>query len=197
MGKAGTSEPLVIRLVASVTTLGLAAALVFAAVGGRGTFEGSATPTPHTANPPVMAPVTPTAAELAQWRKETATPYQRGEIVAKMQAAFSGVGHVGAGSLSSVQSQAATATPTRDQKMVVALGITGDHFWVTASYGDMARGAIWGAVSICIGYGVPAWLCSAAGYILTTWSQGWGSANNHGVWAAVYWWPPHVTGGRW
>ena len=58
------------------------------------------------------------------------------------------------------------------------------------------NGAIWGAVRACQTR-LPGWLCTSAGNLLASWAQGWGGAANHGVWAAIYWAPPHVDGGRW
>ncbi|MEV7042699.1 hypothetical protein [Amycolatopsis sp. NPDC051061] len=78
----------------------------------------------------------------------------------------------------------------------MATGITGDRFWITASYADMANGAIWGAVRACQTR-LPGWLCTSAGNLLSSWAQGWGSASNHGLWAEIYWAPPHVNAGRW
>lgn len=86
------------------------------------------------------------------------------------------------------------ATTGGSVQNVLAYGFSRDHVWVTASYADMARGAIWGAVAWCKRY-APAWACQAAGNWLTSIARGWGSANNHGVWAAIYW--NRVTGGRW
>lgn len=77
---------------------------------------------------------------------------------------------------------------------VLAYGFDRDHVWVTASYADMARGLIWGAVAWCKRY-APAWACQAAGNWLTNMAKGWGAANNHGVWGAIYW--NRYTGGRW
>ena len=152
---------------------------------------------------PVQASATrmarPTAAELVQWHQDTATPYQRADMVARMRAAFEGVAQVGVGSMPPA-SGPAVARPTSGSpgaQLVLAYGISGDHFWITASYADMARGAIWGAVQACQRYGVPGWVCNQAGSMLSSWASGWGTANNHGVWAAVYWWPAYVTGGRW
>jgi hypothetical protein len=151
-----------------------------------------------------------TSAELQQWHTQTATPFQREEIVEKVRAAFAGVAQVGVGprpadtgASGSVGTPGAAAAPasssgTSIAREVLSYGVSGSDFWVVASYGDMARGAIWGADYACkYYYGVPSWLCDTAANILSSWSQGWGSASNHGVWAAVYWWPPHVAGGRW
>ena len=113
----------------------------------------------------------PTKAELAQWRKDTATPFQRQEVVEKMRAAFAGVANVGvgddtagaSGDVEVVSPSPKLTTAAEDDasstRLVMAVGVTGDHFWVTASYGDMARGAITGAVTACVSYGLPSWLC--------------------------------------
>ncbi len=75
----------------------------------------------------------------------------------------------------------------------IAYGYNG-HFWVTASYADMASGAIWAGVQYC-SKRLPGWLCSKLGNVLTSWANGWGWATNHGVWGAVYW--DRIEGGRW
>lgn len=77
---------------------------------------------------------------------------------------------------------------------VLAYGWSGDHVWVTASYADMARGAIWIAVNYCSRY-VPSFICNAAGNWLSSLAQGYAPWSNHGVWGALYW--NHYTGGRW
>jgi len=151
-----------------------------------------------------------TSAELKQWHNETATPFEREQIVEKMRAAFSGVAEVGAGprpdqpdvsgavGADAPATEPVSAGPTNVAQEDLSYGITGSDFWVVASYGDMARGAIWGAEQVCeYYYGVFGWLCDAAGSLLSSWSNGWGSANNHGVWATVYWWLPHYNAGRW
>ncbi|HEY5877312.1 MAG TPA: hypothetical protein VIU11_00280 [Nakamurella sp.] len=74
--------------------------------------------------------------------------------------------------------------------------MAGDHFWITASYADIARGAVPAAVAACA-VRVPRALCNTAGNVLESMAAGWGAGNSHGVWAAVYWWPPRVTGGHW
>jgi len=74
----------------------------------------------------------------------------------------------------------------------------GDHFWVIASYLDVVDGAINVGEFACeVRLPQFGWLCSLAAQGLKTWARGWGSASNHGVWAAIYWWPPHWSGGRW
>jgi hypothetical protein len=77
---------------------------------------------------------------------------------------------------------------------ILAYGFDRDHVWVTASYADMARGLIWGAVQYCKRY-VPGWVCDAAGRWLSSMAQGYAPLSNHGVWGALYW--NRYTGGRW
>ena len=151
----------------------------------------------HTHAAPVAVEFHPTQVQLDAWKAETATPFQRAQMIMNLQHAFAGVADVGFGSLpSSAQVNAAQTTPSATVNEVVAYGVSGDHFWIIASYADISRGAIWGAVAVCDRY-APSWICSGAGNMLDSWAAGWGSANSHGVWAAIYWWPPHVTGGRW
>lgn len=88
----------------------------------------------------------------------------------------------------------ASGTEGGDVRNVLAYGFNRDHVWVTASYADMARGLIWGAVNYCKRY-VPAWVCNAAGNWLTSLARGYAPMSNHGVWGALYW--NRYTGGRW
>ncbi len=163
------------------------------------TVEHSSKPTRSSA--PIV--IRPTAAQLAEFRKLTATPAQRDAIVKKMQAAFAGIAQVGVGPMPTSTAPSGSAVlavsnhspPSIEDAL--AIGKTSDHFWVIASYLDIAHGAISVAVYYCKAYGVPGWICDAGGYLLRTLSNGWGYASNHGVWGAFYWWPPYVTGGRW
>jgi hypothetical protein len=79
-----------------------------------------------------------------------------------------------------------------------SVGRTGDHVWIIMSYADIASGDIWAAAAACAAYAPDLIdLCELAGDRLSELAQGWGWASNHGLWAAVYWWPPHYTYGRW
>lgn len=139
------------------------------------------------------------AAEQDEWLRATLTTAGRAHVITEMQAAFAGVATIGTGTPT-------PSTTTHDGIRTVAFsstvlpewaaGLAGDHFWITASYADVASGAIWAAVRACQTK-LPGWLCTSAGNLLSSWAQGWGWANDHGVWAAIYWWPPHITGGRW
>ena len=144
------------------------------------------------------------ASDQAQWQSQIATPAGRAQVLDAMESAFAGMATVGVGTPATpsqssdatgqIQRVAYTGGPSIRPEW--ATGITGDHFWITASYADIVNGSISGAVWACKKR-VAAWLCDTAGNLLQDWARGWGSANDHGVWAAVYWWPPHVTGGRW
>lgn len=85
--------------------------------------------------------------------------------------------------------------PSRESRAqnVLAFGYN-NGVWVTASYADMARGLIWGAVQYCKRY-VPAWACQAAGNWLTSMARGYAPMNNHGIWGKVGF--SGYTGGRW
>ncbi|MGW3102469.1 hypothetical protein [Streptomyces sp. NPDC001100] len=180
----------------------LGAAVVTALAGGL--LAGSTQEDSKKATSPVAArqfavnPQGPTSAESSEWEQLTATRESRARLISEVQAAFAGVATVrtdapvqNTGSITS-----ATSTDKGHAVQALATGVTGDHFWIIASYGDIARGTIAGAVRAC-SVKVPAWLCTNAGNLLTSWSRGWGAAANHGIWAAVYWRPAHVTGGRW
>ena len=80
----------------------------------------------------------------------------------------------------------------------LSFGRTGNHIWIIASYADIADGAIWSGVVACGAYQPELFdFCEEIGDIMAEWAQGWGRAANHGVWSAIYWLPPHWSGGRW
>jgi hypothetical protein len=167
-----------------------AAAAVCAAVGLAAPAMASQTPARAQVAP--VAITHTTAKELAWLRTEMANPKERTVILTDLQTAFKGVGKVGVGAVPGATSGAHGVTSD------IAAGHDSTHFWITASYADIADGAIWGAVVACEVYLEPiAGVCEIAGETLVDWSQGWGRAANHGVWAAIYWLPPHFTGGRW
>lgn len=95
------------------------------------------------------------------------------------------------------QAQGKTETQTNtpgNAQNILAYGFDRDHVWVAASYAEMARGLIWGAVQYCKRY-VPGWVCDAGGRWLSSMAQGYAPMSNHGVWGALYW--NRYTGGRW
>jgi hypothetical protein len=180
----------------------LGAAVVTALAGGL--LAGSAQEDSKKATSPLAArqfavnPQEPTSAEASEWERLTATPESRTRLISEVQQAFAGVATVRTDAPAQNTGTLTSATSTAKGHAVQALstGVTGDHFWIIASYGDMVRGTIAGAVRACSAK-APAWFCTNAGKLLTSLSRGWGAAANHGVWAAVYWRPAHVTGGRW
>jgi hypothetical protein len=165
---------------------------------GPATLRGSAAPA---ANAIHSVPMQLTPAELTAWQTQTASPAGRAAVVRLMREAFAGVATVGTGprdlpgaTINTGHIQ--TAAYAAGIRPAVATGITGDHFWIIVSYADVVNGAIWGAVRACQTR-LPGWLCTSAGNLLASWAQGWGAASNHGLWAEIYWAPPHVNAGRW
>jgi cytochrome bd-type quinol oxidase subunit 1 len=152
-----------------------------------------AQPTTTTAVDAPAKEYTPTPAEVALFQSATNTPEKRAHLVAELQGAFAGVAEVHAGDVSPGLSATDASIQT-----VLSYGANWDHVWMTASYADMARGAIWGAVAYCK-YRVPSlsWLCQRIGDTLSSWARGYPAISNHGVWGAVYWAPVKITGGRW
>ncbi|MER5637484.1 hypothetical protein ABT095_11065 [Kitasatospora sp. NPDC002227] len=178
----------------------LAAALTAGLLIGGTSTQVTAAPAPAAVAPATTDPQGLTTAELADWQQRTATPAGRAQVISDLQDAFSGIATVGTGPMpaSGPASGVTSATYTDGGRIVQAFssGFDRDHFWIIASYGDIAHGAINAAVAACATR-LPGWLCASAGGLLSSWANGWGYATNHGVWAAVYWNPPHVTGGRW
>jgi hypothetical protein len=117
------------------------------------------------------APVTrPAATELAWLRTEMAMPAERSRILADLQTALQGVGKVGVGPLPGT-------TAKQDVTPDISYGHDLTHFWVTASYADIADGAIYAAIGACAFILEPlANVCEIAGETLVDWSRGWGGA---------------------
>jgi len=136
-----------------------------------------------------------TAAEEAVWRRETATAAGRERVLSALQSAF------GSSAVVAARPGVSRQVPSRGATLVspdLSYGVTSDHFWVIASYLDVVDGAINVGEFACeVRLPQFGWLCSLAAQGLKAWARGWGSASNHGVWAAIYWWPPHWSGGRW
>ncbi|MGQ0846528.1 MAG: hypothetical protein ACT4QF_20590 [Sporichthyaceae bacterium] len=192
------------KFVNKTSAMVLAAALVgaggSAAVGQLATEQGPSTGAVSQVGAPAQS-IELTPEELREWAQITATPEGRASLVQGLQESFDGVAEVGTDSPAGpsggvVRSVVYAAGPQVEIDAVLAYGKNSNHVWITASYADMARGAIWTAVGYCKTR-VPAWVCTRAGQTLDSWARGWGSANNHGVWAAVYWSPPRWEGGRW
>lgn len=141
-----------------------------------------------------------TPAQRSAWRAMTDTPEKRQEIARIMVESFTQAGIA----VRTAASGAIGAVPTGRSVQTVALpapqyaaGIAWDHVWVILSYLDVARGLIAAAVGFCMTR-LPGWICTAVGAVLYAIANGWGYASNHGVWAAIYWFPyPHYTYGRW
>ena len=168
------------RTVAAV----LGATALVTAVGPMAT---AAPTTPQAGEKPAVT-IQLTAAEQAEWQRIVSTEEGRQRVVADLRSSFDGVAGVGV----------AAPAPAKDGEMHtdLATGITGDHFWIIASYADIVNGAVWAGVQACQ-LRLPGWLCTAAGNLLVEWAKGWGNAANHGVYAEIYWWPPHIVAGRW
>lgn len=123
-------------------------------------------------------------------------PAGQAKLVADLQKSFAGIAHI------STSTAPETATPTDQARpgsiSNMAFGKTGNHIWIIVSYADVADGAIWSGIAACAAYQPELFdFCEEIGDIMASWAEGWGRASNHGVWAAIYWLPPHWTGGRW
>lgn len=185
--------------ISAAVALGLMLLTAAPSASAKTTYPPAAHPAPATstaADQPTNQ-INVSAAELAAWQAQTATPAGRAQVVERMQAAFAGIATVGTDPQYFTQAtRSGGGTLPTNAVPNLATGITGDHFWIIMSYADIANGLITVAVRACQTR-LPAWLCTAAGNLLSSWAQGGGSASNHGVWAAIYWLPPHIDGGRW
>ena len=210
-GPGGRTRPVAAPLGAAglaSLVLAVAVALVFAstrlAVPGSDALArtqqttSAATGVAQKASPADLAPIKMTTAQLREWRVLTNTPRKRAQVIQAFAESFAGVAEVTtvdpASSAPTASTSSFVVTAGYHAQPSLAYGYNG-HFWVTASYADMAAGVIWAAVRYC-STRLPAWLCNYTGNVLTSWARGWGSASNHGVWAAAYW-SGTFTGGRW
>jgi hypothetical protein len=138
------------------------------------------------------------------------TAIQRQELAALTPAQRMAFDHVAVVAFSRGGAEAGTGTmPTPGQPILAAQswswGHTGTHLWVIMTYTDVHNGALAGMVADCLAMikiarlpGLLNRLCGALAGTLTHYSNGYVPMNNHGVWAAIYWWPPGlVDGGRW
>ena len=120
-------------------------------------------------------------------------PAGRARLVAELRKSFAGIARI-----STAASPEAATHRHRGMAPDLSFGRTGNHIWIIASYADIADGAIWSGVVACGAYQPELFdFCEEIGDIMAEWAQGWGRAANHGVWSAIYWLPPHWSGGRW
>jgi hypothetical protein len=130
--------------------------------------------------------------ELAQ-----ATPAQRSAIDHALVTSFSRYARAGTGSMPAPGQVSLTAKAW-------SWGITGQHVWIIMSFTDIHNGLLGAITGDCIGmFQVAhatafAWLCGGLEQLLAHLSNGYRPESNHGVWAALYWWPPgEVQSGYW
>jgi hypothetical protein len=136
-------------------------------------------------------------AELASIHKLVSTKQGREKFYQAFQNSFGNAANVGAGPL-------ATPGTTR---LVLSWGFSGaggEHFWIIASYADILSKALDRAVPYCIGAlsGLidpiaAAVVCKGVDVAIDRLASGYGRLSNHGVWAAVYFWPTRWGVYRW
>jgi hypothetical protein len=125
-----------------------------------------------------------------------ATPAQRQAIDYALVASFSRYAKAGAGPMPAPGQPSLTAKSW-------SWGITGTHVWIIMSFTDIHNGALAGITGDCIAMfqvakvGGFAWLCGGLEQLLAHLSYGYSPESNHGVWAALYWWPPKIQYGYW
>ncbi len=136
-----------------------------------------------------------TAEQITELKALTATPEKVEKLASTINETFTGVATAGAAAPATAAAQPGVVQAANTASAVPALayGFNG-HVWMTASYADIAKGLISGAVRFCKTR-LPGWLCTYLGNIVTNWARGWAPLSNHGVWGAVYW--NRVEGGRW
>ncbi len=158
--------------------------------------------THHTAAPataPVTTPVTTTqpqlsAAQLASWNAQVATPEGRTAIVDGFRKVFGDQAQIGFGD------PPVGAMTTGVQQATfhdMQAGISGNHFWFILTDYEVRQGFGWGLKASCFAALSLAGALICGSVITAIEGYSYGSANNHGVWGAVYWAPPHISAGRW
>jgi len=125
-----------------------------------------------------------------------ATLAQREAVDQAIVTSFSRYAEVGTG-----------AMPTPGQPSLAAKtwswGSTSTHIWIIMSFTDIHNGALLGITADCVAMfqvakvGRFAWLCTGLEQLLAHLSYGYTPESNHGVWTALYWWPPKVQYGYW
>jgi hypothetical protein len=85
-----------------------------------------------------------------------------------------------------------------------AWGITGEHIWVIMSFTDVHNGllaAITGDCEVMLAVAHATefdFMWGGIEQLLAHLSNGYRPESNHGVWAALYWWPPgEIQDGYW
>jgi hypothetical protein len=124
------------------------------------------------------------------------TPGQRQAIDHALVASFSRYAKAGTGPMPTPGHPSLTAKSW-------SWGITGSHVWIIMSFTDIHDGALAGinadcrAMFLVAKVGQFSWLCSGLNQLLAHLSTGYRPESNHGVWAALYWWPPKIQYGYW
>ncbi len=124
------------------------------------------------------------------------TPGQRQAIDHALAASFSRHAKAGTGPMPAPGQPSLTAKSW-------SWGITGSHVWIIMSFTDIHDGALAGINADCRAMFAVAkvsqfsWLCGGLNQLLTHLSTGYRPESNHGVWAALYWWPPKIQYGYW
>lgn len=200
---------MIAKLVPSrISRAALALGTVGALAVGAAAPAGAAAPRPTRLTVvPAARPVTVgphlTEAQQRQWRAMTDTATERARVAKVMLDSFTRAGvtvsvavpdGISAGTSGVTVPMAGRTARFAEPEWTA--GVSWDHVWVVLSYQDIARGAIASATGFCATK-LPWWICSSMGATLYAFANGWGYAANHGLWAAIYWWPPHYTVGRW
>jgi hypothetical protein len=163
-----------------LTVTAALAAVAFLIIPARPT---ASSPVPHFSGAQVR--------QLAQ-----ATPAQRQAIDHALVASFSQFAKAGTGSMPE------PGQPTLTAKSW-SWGVTGQHVWIIMSFTDIHNGLLTAITGDCVGmFAVAhasgyAWLCGGLEQLLAHLSNGYRPESNHGVWVALYWWPPSVQYGYW
>jgi hypothetical protein len=134
------------------------------------------------------------SSQLAAWKKQVSTAQGRAAILDGLHSVFGNTVQFGVGSMPTAQptsGHAASVSPNAQ------IGVTSDHFWfivtdyeVRQGVGTLLRAACFRVLPL-----VGAFICGSI--ITAVLGASYGTANNHGVWGAVYWWTPRIVIGRW
>lgn len=166
----------------AIAAVALSASLALALTGLPGHAAASAA---H----PTISHVQLTAAESTSLHKLVSTSRGREDLFTAFADSYGRVGQVGTGPV---------ATPGTTQ-LDLSWGFSGsggEHFWIIASYADIASGALARMTPYCVGALTPfidpvaaAAVCGGVLAVLVKLAHGQRAISNHGVWAEVHFWP--------
>jgi hypothetical protein len=164
--------------VAAAVALALVVTNVSSTAGSHSATEASSSKA-HTLATPRM-----TQTQARELDRLLSTSRGRAEVQRALRDSFGSTGaKVTVGSQSGQPVKSATTLTAYDWQT----GVTGNHIWIIASYGDIYGWSIAGLAARCaIAFPDAAPVCAFVGAVLATLDIGHGNSPSHGVWIAGY-----------